>query len=57
VKKTQAYRQGIIKTKAHSVLLYGQVVYIIEELDDICKVRVSNCSNIEIIDKKNIIIY
>lgn len=57
MKKTQAYRQGIIKTKAHSVLLYGQVVYIIEELDDICKVRVSNCSNIEIIDKKNIIIY
>ena len=57
MKKTQAYKQGIVKTKSHSVLLYGQVVYIIEELGDICKVRVSNCSNVEIIEKNYIIIY
>jgi hypothetical protein len=56
VKKIYGYRQGIINTKSHPTLLYGQVVYIIEENDSFYIVRVSSTSDIEKIEKNYVLI-
>jgi hypothetical protein len=48
------YPQGIVATKTHPTLKFGQVVLIVEVTPDLYLVKVSKNSKLEIIDKKDI---
>lgn len=55
-KRKFAYRQGIIKTKTHPHLKYGQIVEIIDETLSEYKIRVSYNSFVYTLEKNNIIV-
>jgi hypothetical protein len=48
------FKTGIVKTKKHPVLKFGQVVSIIEETDDLYRVKVHANSLAEIISKQDL---
>jgi hypothetical protein len=56
VKRHQPYRNGIVKTDTHPVLLKGQVVEIIEDCEDYYKVRVFINAKREEIKKEDVLV-
>jgi len=54
--KRFCYRQGVIMTDAHPVLLKGQVVEIIDESESQYKVRVNINSPVFILNKKDVLV-
>jgi hypothetical protein len=48
------YPQGIVITKTHPVLKFGQVVFIVEVTPDLYLVKANKNSKPEIVDKKDI---
>ena len=54
--KRFCYRHGVILTKAHPILLEGQVVEIIDESESSYRVRINLNSPVYILNKKDILV-
>jgi hypothetical protein len=54
--KRFCYRQGVLLTEAHPVLLNGQVVEIIDENEFQYRVRVNINSPVFVLNKKDILV-
>jgi hypothetical protein len=52
MKRNCSFKQGVVKTTSHPNLLYGQIVYIVEEIGHRYKVKAFNSSFVEEIEKK-----
>lgn len=55
-KQQLKFRNGIVKTKNHPVLKFGQVVNIIEETEDLYRVKLHPNSQAEIISKEDLLV-
>lgn len=51
-----SFRHGIVKTRNHPSLKFGQVVSIIEETDDLYRVKLHSNAQSEIISKEDLLV-
>jgi hypothetical protein len=54
MKKNKPFKQGVVITETHPILKKGQIIDILEELENKYKVRSFKTANVEIINKKDI---
>lgn len=55
-KPSAKYRHGIVRTHNHPSLKFGQVVNIIEETEDLYRVKLHNNCQAEIISKEDLLV-
>lgn len=54
--RMSSFRHGIVKTRNHPSLKFGQVVSIIEETDDLYRVKLHSNAQSEIISKEDLLV-
>lgn len=54
--QASGYQQGIVKTHNHPKLKFGQIVKIIEETEDLYRVKAHNNCPVEIISKEDLLV-
>lgn len=56
IKRRYAYKNGVVTTDKHPVLLQGQVIEILQELNGVYEVRVFLTGQVETIEKESVLV-